>query len=186
MPENVNTSALSLDSSETSKPVDNRPDMVRVDHVSMVFNMASEQLNSLKEYLIKIARRELFFEGFTALDDISFVVKKGDVFGIIGTNGSGKSTMLKIIAGVLEPTKGHCEINGNIAPLIELGAGFDTELSAERISILTVRYSAIQKISSMSTSKKSSLLQKWKSFLTCHLKTIRREWWRALHSPLPP
>ena len=130
MPENVNTSALSLDSSETSKPVDNRPDMVRVDHVSMVFNMASEQLNSLKEYLIKIARRELFFEGFTALDDISFVVKKGDVFGIIGTNGSGKSTMLKIIAGVLEPTKGHCEINGNIAPLIELGAGFDTELSA--------------------------------------------------------
>ena len=104
--------------------------MVRVDHVSMVFNMASEQLNSLKEYLIKIARRELFFEGFTALDDISFVVKKGDVFGIIGTNGSGKSTMLKIIAGVLEPTKGHCEINGNIAPLIELGAGFDTELSA--------------------------------------------------------
>lgn len=84
----------------------------------------------MKEYVIKIARRELFFEGFTALDDVSFEVRKGDVFGIIGTNGSGKSTMLKIIAGVLEPTKGRCEINGNIAPLIELGAGFDTELSA--------------------------------------------------------
>lgn len=128
MPENVNTSALGVQPENPS--ADNRKTMIKVEHVSMVFNMASEQLNSLKEYAIKIARRELFFEGFTALDDISFEVKKGDVFGIIGTNGSGKSTMLKIIAGVLEPSKGSCQINGNIAPLIELGAGFDTELSA--------------------------------------------------------
>lgn len=130
MPENVNTSALFFESDEEAALIDNRSTMIKVDHVSMVFNMASEQLNSLKEYAIQIARRKLFFEGFTALDDISFEVKKGDVFGIIGTNGSGKSTILKIIAGVLEPTKGSCEINGNIAPLIELGAGFDTELSA--------------------------------------------------------
>lgn len=128
MPENVNTSSLAVAAEYLSE--DSRETMVKVDHVSMVFNMASEQLNSLKEYAIQIARRKLFFEGFTALDDISFEVKKGDVFGIIGTNGSGKSTMLKIIAGVLEPTKGMCEINGNIAPLIELGAGFDDELSA--------------------------------------------------------
>lgn len=128
MPEIVNTAALA-DVAEDLRG-DIRPTMVKVDHVSMIFNMASEQLNSLKEYAIQIARRKLFFEGFTALDDVSFEVKKGDVFGIIGTNGSGKSTMLKIIAGVLEPTKGTCEINGNIAPLIELGAGFDTELSA--------------------------------------------------------
>lgn len=130
MPENVNTSALSIGDSESIKADDSNQTMIKVDHVSMIFNMASEQLNSLKEYAIKIARRELFFEGFTALNDISFEVKKGDVFGIIGTNGSGKSTLLKIIAGVLEPTKGSCAINGNIAPLIELGAGFDTELSA--------------------------------------------------------
>lgn len=130
MPENVNTSALSIDSSEGASFIDSNKTMIKVDNVSMVFNMASEQLNSLKEYAIKLARRELFFEGFTALNDVSFEVKKGDVFGIIGTNGSGKSTMLKIIAGVLEPSEGSCEISGNIAPLIELGAGFDNELSA--------------------------------------------------------
>lgn len=130
MPENVNTSTLALGETGAFDSSDERPTMIKVDHVSMVFNMASEQLNSLKEYAIQIARRKLFFQGFTALDDISFEVKKGDVFGIIGTNGSGKSTLLKIIAGVLDPTKGTCEINGNIAPLIELGAGFDDELSA--------------------------------------------------------
>ena len=104
--------------------------MVKVSHVSMVFNMANEKLNSLKEYAIALMRRELRFKEFRALDDVSFEVKKGDVFGILGTNGSGKSTMLKIIAGVLEPTEGTREVNGNMAPLIELGAGFDMELTA--------------------------------------------------------
>lgn len=107
----------------------NQP-VVKVDHVSMVFNIANEQLNSLKEYFIKIMRHELFFKEFTALEDISLTINKGDVYGIVGTNGSGKSTLLKIIAGVLEPSKGTCEINGTIAPLIELGAGFDPELTA--------------------------------------------------------
>ena len=129
MPENVNTSPLSACESLDCQS-DERPIMVRVDHVSMIFNMASEQLNSLKEYAIALARRELMFKEFRALDDVSFEVRKGDVFGILGTNGSGKSTMLKIVAGVLEPSKGSCAINGNIAPLIELGAGFDMELTA--------------------------------------------------------
>ena len=126
MPEIVNTSQLSTESDEN----DNREVMIKVDHVSMMFNIASAQLNSLKEYAIALARRELSFKEFWALDDICFEVRKGDVYGIMGTNGSGKSTTLKIIAGVLEPTRGHCEINGNIAPLIELGAGFDMELTA--------------------------------------------------------
>ena len=82
---------------------------IYIDHVSMVFNMASQQLNSLKEYAIAFMRRELMFKEFVALDDITFNVEKGDVFGILGTNGSGKSTLLKIIAGVLEPTKGHVQ-----------------------------------------------------------------------------
>lgn len=129
MPENVNTSLLSVDSFNPADD-DPRETMVKVDHVSMSFNMASEQLNSLKEYAIKAMKRELFFEEFKALDDISFEVKKGDVFGIMGTNGSGKSTILKIIAGVLDPTQGACTVKGSIAPLIELGAGFDMDLSA--------------------------------------------------------
>lgn len=104
--------------------------MVSVNNVTMVFNIASEQLNNLKEYVIKIAKRELFFKEFVALNNVTFDIHKGEVLGIVGTNGSGKSTLLKIIAGVLEPTKGNVSINGNIAPLIELGAGFDMDLSA--------------------------------------------------------
>ena len=103
---------------------------VEVNDVTMIFNMASEQLNNLKEYFIKLMKHELFFKEFRALKHISFKVRRGDVVGLVGTNGSGKSTMLKIIAGVLEPTEGTCTINGSIAPLIELGAGFDMELTA--------------------------------------------------------
>ena len=126
MPEVVNTSNLGAD----LDAADNRETMIKVDHVGMMFNIASAQLNSLKEYAIAAVRRELAFKEFWALDDISFEVKKGDVYGIMGTNGSGKSTILKIIAGVLEPTRGKCTIHGKIAPLIELGAGFDLELTA--------------------------------------------------------
>ena len=103
---------------------------IEVNDVSMVFNMASEQLNNLKEYFIKIMRHELFFQEFRALDHISFKVRPGEVVGLVGTNGSGKSTMLKCIAGVLEPSEGSIVVRGNIAPLIELGAGFDPELTA--------------------------------------------------------
>ncbi len=130
MPENVNTTPLEMQAPDEEAALDERAPMVEIDHVSMIFNMANQQLNSLKEYAIALARRELMFKEFRALDDVSFTVRKGDVFGILGTNGSGKSTMLKIIAGVLEPSKGTCSIHGNIAPLIELGAGFDMELTA--------------------------------------------------------
>ena len=103
---------------------------IEVNDVSMIFNIASEQLNNLKEYFIKIMRHELFFKEFRALDHVSFKVRRGEVVGLVGTNGSGKSTMLKCIAGVLEPSEGSIEVRGNIAPLIELGAGFDPELTA--------------------------------------------------------
>lgn len=103
---------------------------IKVDGVSMLFNLSSEKIDSIKEYFIKIARRELHYQEFWALKDISFSLGKGESLGIIGLNGSGKSTLLKIISGILKPTKGSVETIGSIAPLIELGAGFDADLSA--------------------------------------------------------
>lgn len=121
-----------MSETNTAAPVDysKQPMAVVVKDVTMIFNMASESLGSLKEYFISLARHKLFFEEFRALKHISFDVHRGEVVGLVGTNGSGKSTMLKIIAGVLEPSEGEVKVHGNIAPLIELGAGFDPELSA--------------------------------------------------------
>ena len=108
----------------------NKENAVELRNIEMHFNMSKEKLESFKEYFIKLAKRQLMFEDFKALDDVSFDIKKGDVFGIVGLNGSGKSTTLKIISGILKPTKGTVETSGVIAPLIELGAGFDMELTA--------------------------------------------------------
>ncbi|MCL2632708.1 MAG: ABC transporter ATP-binding protein [Coriobacteriia bacterium] len=104
--------------------------VVVVDDVTMIFNIANERLNSLKEYVLKLVTRQLFFREFKALDSVSLTVEQGDVYAIVGLNGSGKSTLLKIIAGVLEPSQGKATVKGRIAPLIELGAGFDFELTA--------------------------------------------------------
>ncbi len=104
--------------------------MVSVKNVSMRFNLATEKVDNLKEYLIKFTKGSLKFEEFWALNDVSIDIMPGDVYGLVGLNGSGKSTLLKTIAGVLKPTKGSVSVNGTIAPLIELGAGFDMDLTA--------------------------------------------------------
>ena len=104
--------------------------VIKVNDVSMMFNLSAEKIDSIKEYFIKAVRRELHFQEFWALQDISFTLEKGDSLGIVGLNGSGKSTLLKIVSGILKPTKGTVETCGSIAPLIELGAGFDANLSA--------------------------------------------------------
>ena len=104
--------------------------MVKVDNVSMRFSLPSEKVNSLKEYMIKAIKRQMHYEEFWALNDVSFEVRAGEAVGLIGLNGSGKSTMLKIVAGVMKPTKGSVEVFGSMAPLIELGAGFDFDLTA--------------------------------------------------------
>ena len=108
----------------------NEDNAVELRNVEMHFNMSKEKLESLKEYFLKFIKRQLYFEDFVALDNISFDIKKGDVFGVVGLNGCGKSTTLKIISGILKPTKGTVETDGVIAPLIELGAGFDMDLTA--------------------------------------------------------
>lgn len=103
---------------------------VKVDHATVRFNMASEKIDNLKEYFVKLVKRELMFKEFLALKDVSFEVKKGEAWGIVGTNGSGKSTLLKLICGILKPYKGTVSVQGSVAPLIELGAGFEGDLTA--------------------------------------------------------
>ncbi|RGY96550.1 ABC transporter ATP-binding protein [Clostridium sp. AM58-1XD] len=104
--------------------------MIKVTDATVRFNMASEKIDNLKEYFVKLVKKELMFQEFLALKDVSFEVKRGEAWGLVGTNGSGKSTLLKLICGILKPYRGNVEIHGNIAPLIELGAGFDGELTA--------------------------------------------------------
>jgi ABC-type polysaccharide/polyol phosphate transport system ATPase subunit len=104
--------------------------IIEVKNVSMMFNKSPEKIDNIKEFMIKLLKRKLMFEEFWALKDVSFTLEKGEALGIVGLNGSGKSTLLKIIAGVLNPTKGTINVSGSIAPMIELGAGFDVELSA--------------------------------------------------------
>lgn len=99
--------------------------MVRVQDVGMMFNLSQEKVDNLKEYVIKLLKRQLLFQEFWALRDISFEVEKGDRLGIVGLNGAGKSTLLKIISGVMKPTEGNVDIHGRVVPLLELGAGFD-------------------------------------------------------------
>ncbi len=104
--------------------------MIEVNHVSMRFNLSKEKHESLKEYLLAAVKGKLQFDEFYALRDVSLEVEKGDFYGLVGLNGSGKSTLLKVIAGVYKPSAGSVTVRGSIAPLIELGAGFDMDLTA--------------------------------------------------------
>jgi lipopolysaccharide transport system ATP-binding protein len=107
-------------------------DNIRIDvnQVTIRFNKATQKIDNLKDYAIKLVRRQLMFQEFLAVRDISFQVKRGEAWGLIGTNGSGKSTLLKAISGIMKPYQGTITTNGTIAPLIELGAGFDNNLTA--------------------------------------------------------
>lgn len=104
--------------------------IIDLKNVTIRFNMATEKVDNLKEYFVKLVKRQLMFQEFFALKDVTLQIKPGEAWGIVGSNGAGKSTMLKLISGILKPYKGTAEINGTIAPLIELGAGFDMELTA--------------------------------------------------------
>jgi len=108
--------------------------IITIDHVNMQFRLTHEKVNSIKEYFIRMIKKDLRYSDFYALKNISFKVQKGERIGIIGPNGAGKSTLLKIISGIMKPTLGKVQVNGSISPLLELGAGFDDEFSgAENI-----------------------------------------------------
>ena len=100
---------------------------IEVDNVSMKFNLSKEKVDSLKDYVIKMLKKEIHYNEFWALKNISFTVEKGDRVGILGLNGAGKSTLLKVISGVFKPTEGTVNKSGKIVPLLELGAGFDQQ-----------------------------------------------------------
>ncbi len=104
--------------------------IIEVDNVKIRFNLANEKVDNLKEYAIKLVKKQLMFQEFYALKGVSFEVKRGEAWGLVGPNGSGKSTLLKTISGILQPFEGSVKVHGRIAPLIELGAGFDKNLTA--------------------------------------------------------
>jgi len=106
------------------------PTVIRVDNATVRFNIASEKIDNIKEYFVKLVKGSLHFKEFLALKNINFEVKQGESWGIVGSNGAGKSTLLKLICGIIAPNTGSVTINGSISPMLELGAGFDPELTA--------------------------------------------------------
>lgn len=104
--------------------------IIKLSGVGVRFNKANMKVDNLKEYVVRILKRELLFQEFIALDGIDLEVKPGESWGLVGTNGAGKSTLLKVISKILKPYKGTVEVNGSVAALIELGAGIDPQLSA--------------------------------------------------------
>lgn len=104
---------------------------IEVDNVSMKFNLSREKVDSLKDYIFKTIKREIQYNEFWALKNVSFSVEKGDRVGILGLNGAGKSTLLKVISGVFKPTEGHVDKHGKMVPLLELGAGFDPQYTGK-------------------------------------------------------
>ena len=102
-----------------------------VDNVSMKFNLSSEKVDNIKEYIIKSIKHQISYDEFWSLRNVSFTMNKGERMGILGLNGAGKSTMLKVISGVYKPTEGKVIRHGKVVPLLELGAGFDQQYTGK-------------------------------------------------------
>lgn len=108
--------------------------MIEVKNVGVSFKMSSDRVTSMKEYVVQRLKRQYHVDEFQALTDVSFDVQKGEIVGLIGRNGAGKSTLLKVISGIMKPTSGSVTVRGNIVPMLELGSGFDFDLTgAENI-----------------------------------------------------
>jgi len=107
------------------------PTVIQVKNATVRFNIASERIDNIKEYFVKLVKGQLHFKEFLALKNINLEVKQGESWGIVGRNGSGKSTLLRLICGIIAPDTGSIRINGSISPMLELGAGFDAQLTAD-------------------------------------------------------
>ena len=105
------------------------PVIIRVDHATVRYNLAASKAHSIKDYFAAIAHRDLLFQEFFALKDVSLEIRQGESWGFVGQNGSGKSTLLKVVTGILRPYQGSVQVTGTVAPLLELGAGFDPDLT---------------------------------------------------------
>ena len=103
--------------------------ILKSDAVSLCYRMSFDRIMSIKEYMVQLIHGKLKYQEFWALKDVSFEVNKGEVLGIVGNNGAGKSTLLKVISGILKPTEGTVQILGNVVPMLELGSGFDFDLT---------------------------------------------------------
>lgn len=103
--------------------------MIKAENITVCYRMANDKIKSFKEYLVAVLKRKLQYEEFYALTDVSFEIKKGEVIGIVGNNGAGKSTLLKVISGILKPANGKVTLQGNVVPMLELGSGFDYDLT---------------------------------------------------------
>ena len=103
--------------------------MIKADNISVSYKMPHDRIQSIKEYMVALVKKKLKYEQFRALNGVSFEISKGEVIGIVGSNGAGKSTLLKVISGILRPTEGSVSLEGNVVPMLELGSGFDFDLS---------------------------------------------------------
>lgn len=106
-------------------------DIIQVNNITVRYKIANDRVSSLKEFVIKKIKKSITEKDFLALDNVSFTVKKGDVVGVVGRNGAGKSTLLKVVSGIQKPASGNIVLNGRVVPMLELGAGFDMELSGK-------------------------------------------------------
>ncbi len=114
----------------------NEPPIVEVQRLGLTYRLAHNSASSAKEFAIRLVKRQVSYERLQALDDVSFTVARGEVFGVVGHNGAGKSTLLKILARVLPPTSGRVVVRGMVAPMIELGAGFNGEMTGRENIVL--------------------------------------------------